>query len=93
MDAPLEGRPAAASAAPASAADPAPSFDRGRFRRLFVAVMALTGHPAVDPRIGRAFQIAFAAAAALCLLGAWAASRVPAIRFGAEEKVAPPPVD
>ncbi len=48
---------------------------------------------AVDVRIGHAFRFAFVGAAVLCLLGAWAASRVPALRFDAEHPVTPPSVD
>ncbi len=45
-------------------------------------------HAVADPaRIARAFQVAFVAAAALCLLAAWAASRVPTLRFDREQPV------
>ena len=40
-----------------------------------------------------AFEVAFAAAAALCLFAAWAASRVPTLRFDAEQTVTAPAVD
>ena len=50
-------------------------------------------HEAADPRIAHAFRFAFVAAALLCLLGAWLASRVPALRFDAEQTAAPPSVD
>jgi MFS family permease len=49
--------------------------------------------PAVDPRIEHAFDAAFAAAAALCLVAAWAASRVPPLRFDAEQPVTAPADD
>jgi hypothetical protein len=48
---------------------------------------------AAEPRVAHAFRIAFVAAALLCLLGAWAASRVPALRFDGEQAVTPPSVD
>jgi MFS family permease len=48
-------------------------------------------HEAADPRIAHAFGFAFIAAALLCVLGAWAASRVPTLRFDAEQTVTPPP--
>jgi EmrB/QacA subfamily drug resistance transporter len=48
---------------------------------------------AVDPRIEHAFDAAFAAAAALCLVAAWAASRVPPLRFDAEQPVTAPADD
>ena len=38
-------------------------------------------------RMDRAFEIAFLGAAALCLLAAWAASRVPILRFDDEQAV------
>ena len=53
----------------------------------------VAAQPAADPRIGHAFRIAFAAAAALCVFAAWAASRVPTLRFDAEQTVTPPTVD
>jgi len=46
-----------------------------------------------DARIERAFDIAFLAAAGLCLAAAWAASRVPALRFDREQGVQAPAVD
>ena len=46
-----------------------------------------------DARIGRAFDIAFLAAAGLCLAAAWAASRVPTLRFDREQAVEAPAVD
>jgi EmrB/QacA subfamily drug resistance transporter len=49
--------------------------------------------PAADLRIAHAYRFAFVGAALLCLLGAWAASRVPALRFDAEHPVTPPSVD
>ncbi|HEY2561891.1 MAG TPA: MFS transporter [Caldimonas sp.] len=55
-------------------------------------VLAAPGAVA-DPRIGHAFRFAFAAASALCLLAAWAASRVPPLRFDGEQTVTPPAVD
>jgi EmrB/QacA subfamily drug resistance transporter len=54
---------------------------------------ALAAQPAADPRVEHAFQTAFAGAAALCLFAAWAASRVPTLRFDAEQTVTPPAVD
>jgi MFS family permease len=51
------------------------------------------GAPAADLRIAHAYRFAFVGAALLCLLGAWAASRVPALRFDAEHPVTPPSVD
>jgi hypothetical protein len=48
---------------------------------------------AVDPGIEHAFDAAFAAAAALCLLAAWSASRVPPLRFDAEQPVTAPAGD
>jgi MFS family permease len=48
---------------------------------------------AADARIDRAFDVAFLAAAALCLVAAWAASRVPTLRFDGEQTVAAPPVE
>jgi len=47
----------------------------------------------VTARIDRAFEIAFGAAAVLCLAAAWAASRVPSLRFDAEHAVTAAPVD
>ena len=44
-------------------------------------------------RIHRAFEVAFLAAAALCLLAAWAASRVPSLRFDGEQAVTAPAVE
>jgi MFS family permease len=48
---------------------------------------------AAEARVAHAFRIAFVAAALLCLLGAWAASRVPELRFDREQAVTPPSVD
>jgi hypothetical protein len=48
---------------------------------------------AAEARIERAFDLAFFAAAALCLLAAWAASRVPTLRFDGEQAVTAPPVE
>jgi EmrB/QacA subfamily drug resistance transporter len=48
---------------------------------------------AADPRIGHAFGFAFAAASVLCLLAAWAASRVPPLRFDLEQTVTPPALE
>jgi hypothetical protein len=48
---------------------------------------------AVDLRIERAFDAAFAGAAALCLVAAWSARRVPPLRFDAEQPVTAPAVD
>ncbi|HEY4956601.1 MAG TPA: hypothetical protein VII31_02230, partial [Caldimonas sp.] len=46
-----------------------------------------------DARIFRAFEVAFLTAAALCLAAAWAASRVPALRFDREQAVTTPSVE
>jgi len=56
-------------------------------------VIAAIRGAAADARIDRAFQIAFLAAAALCALAAWAASRVPTLRFDGEQAAAAPAVD
>ena len=45
-----------------------------------------------DARVGHAFEFAFLAAAVLCLAAAWAASRVPTLRFDSENAVTPPSV-
>jgi len=50
-------------------------------------------HAAAEPRVAHAFRLAFVAAAVLCLLGAWAASRVPTLRFDREQAVTAPPVE
>jgi len=50
-------------------------------------------HETADPRIAHAFRFAFMGAALLCVLAAWTASRVPALRFDAEHPVTPPSVD
>ncbi|HZW72784.1 MAG TPA: MFS transporter, partial [Caldimonas sp.] len=50
-------------------------------------------HEAADPRIAHAFRFAFMGAALLCVLAAWTASRVPALRFDAEHPGTPPSVD
>ena len=47
----------------------------------------------VAARIDRAFEIAFLAAAAVCLAAAWAASRVPSLRFDTEQAVTTPAVE
>jgi hypothetical protein len=44
-------------------------------------------------RVAHAFRFAFVGSAMLCLLGAWAASRAPTLRFDREEAVTPPSVD
>ena len=46
-----------------------------------------------EARVARAFEFAFLAAAALCLAAAWAASRVPALRFDGEEAVTGPALE
>jgi EmrB/QacA subfamily drug resistance transporter len=56
-------------------------------------VIAEVRSAAADARIDRAFEVAFLAAAALCLLAAWAASRVPALRFDGEQTVTAPAVE
>jgi hypothetical protein len=56
-------------------------------------VIAGVRSAAADARIDRAFEVAFLAAAALCLLGAWAARRVPTLRFDGEQAVTAPAVD
>ena len=48
---------------------------------------------AEDARVARAFDIAFLAAAGLCLAAAWAASRVPTLRFDREQAAGAPAVD
>ena len=55
--------------------------------------MAGVRSAAADARIHRAFEVAFLAAAALCLLAAWAASRVPTLRFDGEQTVTAPAVE
>ncbi|MEO8310026.1 MAG: hypothetical protein ABI520_02545 [Caldimonas sp.] len=50
-------------------------------------MIAAVRSAAVDARIERAFEAAFLAAAALCLAAAWAASRVPTLRFDGEQTV------
>jgi EmrB/QacA subfamily drug resistance transporter len=47
----------------------------------------------LEARIDHAFQVAFAAAGVLCLFAAWAASRVPTLRFDREQAVTDPSVD
>jgi EmrB/QacA subfamily drug resistance transporter len=47
----------------------------------------------VEARIGHAFVFAFLGAGALCLAAAWAASRVPSLRFDREQAVTTPPVE
>ena len=49
----------------------------------FHGVAALQ-EPQMQGRVQMAFRFAFLGAAALCLLAAWTASRVPALRFGEE---------
>jgi len=51
--------------------------------------------PLARQALGGAFDIAFAAAAGVCVLAAWAASRVPALQFGPEAagRAAPPAID
>jgi hypothetical protein len=56
-------------------------------------VIAGVRSAAADARIDRAFEVAFLAAAALCLLAAWAASRVPTLRFDGEQTVTAPAVE
>nr|HET7858271.1 hypothetical protein [Caldimonas sp.] len=51
------------------------------------------GSHRADLRITHAFRFAFAGAALLSGLAAWAASRVPPLRFDAEQPVTPPAVD
>ena len=48
---------------------------------------------AAEARVQRAFEVAFLAAAALCLFAAWAASRVPSLRFDGEQTVTAPAVE
>ena len=55
--------------------------------------IAVVRSAAEDARIERAFDIAFLAAAGLCLAAAWAASRVPTLRFDREQPVDAPAVD
>jgi hypothetical protein len=47
----------------------------------------------LEARIEHAFQVAFVAAGGLCLAAAWAASRVPTLRFDGEHAVRTPSVD
>jgi len=56
-------------------------------------VIAGARSAAADARIGHAFEIAFLAAAVLCALAAWAASRVPTLRFDAAQTVTAPAVE
>jgi EmrB/QacA subfamily drug resistance transporter len=56
-------------------------------------VIAGARNAAADTRIEDAFEIAFVAAAVLCALAAWAASRVPTLRFDAEQAVTAPAVE
>jgi len=56
-------------------------------------VIAAARSAAADARIYRAFDTAFFAAAALCLFAAWAASRVPTLRFDGEQTVTGPAVE
>jgi len=48
---------------------------------------------AAEARVHHAFEVAFLAAAVLCLLAAWAASRVPTLRFDGEQTVTAPAVE
>jgi predicted MFS family arabinose efflux permease len=48
-------------------------------------VIAAQRSALVEARIDHAFQVAFVAAGALCLAAAWAASRVPTLRFDEED--------
>jgi MFS family permease len=50
-------------------------------------VLAATRSPAAEASVRSAFEFAFYAAAALCVLAAWAASRVPSLRFDGEAAV------
>jgi EmrB/QacA subfamily drug resistance transporter len=50
-------------------------------------VIAAVRTAAEDARVERAFELAFLAAAGLCLAAAWAASRVPTLRFDGEQDV------
>lgn len=56
-------------------------------------VIAGVRDAAADARIERAFELAFLAAAVLCFAAAWAASRVPTLRFDAEQSVTAPAVE
>ena len=48
---------------------------------------------AAEARVHHAFEVAFLAAAVLCLLAAWAASRVQSLRFDGEQTVTAPAVE
>ncbi len=50
-------------------------------------VLAATRSAAAEASVRSAFEFAFFAAAALCLMAAWAASRVPSLRFDGEAAV------
>jgi EmrB/QacA subfamily drug resistance transporter len=56
-------------------------------------VLAAVRTGSADARVAHAFEFAFLAAAALCAAAAWTASRVPTLRFDAEQTVTAPPVD
>ena len=56
-------------------------------------VIAGARSAAADARIDHAFAIAFLAAAALCAVAAWAARRVPTLRFDREQTVTAPAVE
>ncbi|HSC62227.1 MAG TPA: MFS transporter [Caldimonas sp.] len=56
-------------------------------------VIAGVHSAADDARIGLAFRIAFLAAAALCAVAAWAATRVPTLRFDREQAGTAPAVE
>jgi len=45
-----------------------------------------------EARVAHAFQVGFVSAAVVCLLAAWAASRVPSLRFEREQATAPAPM-
>jgi EmrB/QacA subfamily drug resistance transporter len=57
------------------------------------AAIAGVHSAAAEARVQRAFEVAFLAAAALCLFAAWAASRVPSLRFDGEQTVTAPAVE
>ena len=54
------------------------------------AVLGGVRSAADSARVDRAFEFAFLGASALCLLAAWAASRVPSLRFDREQAVTAP---
>ncbi len=49
--------------------------------------------PASEASVRGAFEVAFGAAAVLCLAAAWAASRLPALRFDGDSASSVTPVD